>query len=369
VPLELAQEEIPARYHDLSPEQTETAIIAAKESLGSRCVILGHHYQRDEVFRFADLTGDSFNLAKQASERTEARTVVFCGVHFMAESADILTGPEQTVILPDLTAGCSMADMADELDVEQCWADLSRAVGPVSTIPITYMNSSAALKAFCGKEGGAVCTSSNAAGIFRWAFEYARRILFFPDEHLGRNTARDLGLEERDLAVWDYTRPMGGLSEEQLGRARVILWRGHCSVHVKFLPEHVARAREAIPGAHVIVHPECTREVAALADHVGSTEKILATVRSAPKGGSWVVGTELHMVNRMAREMKPKGIRVVSLNPSACLCSTMYRIDAPHLLWVLENLLEDRVVNRVEVPEETARWAREALEKMLATPS
>jgi quinolinate synthase len=363
--IQLIQERLPARYRELSLDEAAAAIREAKAALGSDVLILCHHYQRHEIFEHADRTGDSFKLAREAAEQADARWVVFCGVHFMAESADILTGPEQIVILPDLTAGCSMADMADELDVEQCWEDLGEIVGP-EVVPITYMNSSAALKAFCGDAGGAVCTSSNAAAVLRWAWERKPRILFFPDEHLGRNTAVQLGVPDEEMAVWDYTLPLGGLAVEEIRRARILLWRGHCSVHMKFDPEHVRRARELHPEIRVIVHPECRREVVDLADDVGSTEHILRTVRESPKGAQWAVGTELHLVDRLAREMKPEGKLVASLNPSACLCSTMYRVDAPHLLWVLESLREGRVVNRVRVEESVARSARVALDRMLS---
>jgi quinolinate synthase len=363
--IQLIQERIPARYREISLEEASRAIREAREALGSDVLILCHHYQRHEIFEHADRTGDSFKLARQAADRPDARWIVFCGVHFMAEAADVLTGPDQIVILPDLTAGCSMADMADELDVEQCWEDLNEIVGP-DVVPVTYMNSSAALKAFCGEEGGAVCTSSNADAVLRWAWEQKPKVLFFPDEHLGRNTAVRLGVPEEEMAVWDYTRPLGGLTGEEIRRARILLWRGHCSVHMKFDPEHVHRAREMFPGIRILVHPECRREVVDLADEVGSTEFILKTVRESRKGTHWAVGTELHLVDRLAREVKPEGKTVSSLNPSACLCSTMYRVDAPHLLWVLESLREGKVVNRITVDEPVARWARVALDRMLS---
>lgn len=361
------QEPLPDDLQNLSPAEVDRRIRAAKEALGSRLLILGHHYQRDEVIRHADVRGDSYRLAQAAAERKDAKFVVFCGVHFMAETADILTGPDQIVILPDLEAGCSMADMADIDQVEEAWEELGRAFGP-GTIPVTYMNSEAALKAFVGREGGLVCTSSNAPGAMRWAFERGQRVLFFPDEHLGRNTAYfKLSLPLDAMAVWDpkagrLERPHGGT-----GAPRVILWKGFCGVHQRFLPEHVEAARKRRPGARIIVHPECSFEVVRRADDVGSTEHIAKTIAASPPGSVWGVGTEIHLVHRLAQDYPDRTI--FCLTEFVCLCSTMYRVSAPHLLWALENLRDGRVVNRIEVPEEVARWARIALERMLAVSS
>lgn len=362
----LLQDTLPARFATLTPEETAAAIRSAKERLGTSTLILGHHYQRDDVYRWADITGDSFLLSQRAAARTDARYIVFCGVHFMAESADILKAPHQTVLLPDLNAGCHLADCAEPLDVENCWDDLIRAVGN-TVLPVTYMNSAASLKAFVGQAGGAVCTSSNAERVFQWAFGQKPKILFFPDEHLGWNTADRLEIPEEEVVVWDFRQPyLGGNTEESLRKARLVLWKGFCSVHIKFLPEHVDEARVRYSGVRVICHPECMRSVCRKADLVGSTEFILKTIRSAPEGSSWAIGTELNLVHRIAQEETKK--TVVSLNPNACLCSTMYRIDGSHLLWTLENLLEERVVNEVRVPEGIARWARLSLERMLAIP-
>lgn len=340
---------------------------AAKANLGSRVFILGHHYQRDEVIQFADVTGDSFKLAQQAAAHPEAEFIVFAGVHFMAESADILTAAGQQVILPDLAAGCSMADMAAIGQVEQAWQTLSEAGVADTTVPITYMNSTAAIKAFTGRHGGAVCTSSNAERSLRWAFERGERVLFLPDQHLGRNTAvRDLGLSLDDCVVYNPAKPGGGLTHDELRKARVILWKGHCSVHGRFTPECVDEVRERIPGVTVIVHPECTYEVVTKADAVGSTEKIIATIATAEPGTSWAVGTELNLVRRLALEHPDK--EITYLDRTVCYCSTMNRIDLPHLVWTLESLVEGVVVNRIEVDPDTAHWARIALDRMLALP-
>jgi quinolinate synthase len=336
---------------------------AARATLGERVLILGHHYQRDEVIQFADARGDSFRLAQQAAARPQAELIVFCGVHFMAESADILTREDQRVVLPDLAAGCSMADMATAAQVEEAWEVLEDWV-PGEVVPLTYMNSSAAIKAFTGTNGGAICTSSNAATAMRWSFEQRGKILFLPDQHLGRNTAVRLGLGLDDCVVWDPHRDEGGLDAEAVGRAKVILWRGHCSVHNRFLPEHVDMVRQRIPGVRVIVHPECRHEVVTRADEVGSTERIIKVLDAAPAGSSWAVGTELNLVHRLAAEHPDK--TVAFLDRTVCFCSTMNRIDLPHLVWALEELVAGRVPNQITVPPETRSGALLALERMLA---
>jgi len=346
---------------------------AAKAALGDRVFILGHHYQRDEVIAFADVTGDSFKLAQQAAAHPEAEFIVFEGVHFMAESADILTSSNQQVILPDLAAGCSMADMAEIRQVEDCWSALEDAGVADVTVPITYMNSTAAIKAFTGRHGGAVCTSSNAQRSLEWAFDQVGglqgpgKVLFLPDQHLGRNTAvRDLGLSLDDCVVYNPNRPSGGLTAAQLQRARVILWKGHCSVHGRFTPDCVDEVRVKVPGVQVIVHPECQYEVVEKADAVGSTEKIIATIDAAPAGSAWAVGTELNLVRRLALANPDK--EIIYLDRNVCFCSTMNRIDLPHLVWALESLAAGTVVNRIEVDPDTAHWARVALDRMLALP-
>jgi len=355
------------------PDPEDPALVerarAAKAALGERVFVLGHHYQRDEVIQFADARGDSFKLARDAAA-AGAEHVVFCGVHFMAESADILTGPGTTVILPDMAAGCSMADMADIAQVEAAWADLAEA-GCADVVPLTYMNSSAAIKAFTGRHGGAVCTSSNAERAMRWAFERAGQdgqVLFLPDQHLGRNTAvRRLGLSLDDCVVYDPHRPGGGLTAERLRAAKVILWKGHCSVHGTFVEEHVDLVRDKIPGVKVLVHPEVRYEVAERADLVGSTEFIIEQVRGAAPGTAWAIGTELNLVGRLADEHPEQTI--VYLNEKVCFCSTMNRIDLPHLVWALEELVAGRVVNPIRVDDDTAHWARVALDRMLALPA
>jgi quinolinate synthase len=342
---------------------------AARAALGDRAFILGHHYQRDEVIQFADVTGDSFKLAREAAARPEAEFVVFCGVHFMAESADILTGPGQQVVLPDLAAGCSMADMATYNQVEECWDALEDAGLADSVIPVTYMNSSADIKAFTGRHGGTVCTSSNAGRALRWALSKGSKVLFLPDQHLGRNTAvLELGLSLDDCVVWDPHAPgeTGGLDPQQLRDATMILWRGHCSVHGRFSPGSVADVRARIPGVNVIVHPECVHEVVLAADQVGSTEKIIATIEQAPAGSAWAVGTELNLVQRLAHANPDKS--VVFLDKTVCYCSTMNRIDLPHLVWALESLVAGQVPNRITVDDQSASEARAALEQMLALP-
>jgi quinolinate synthase len=340
---------------------------AAKEALGERVFVLGHHYQRDEVIQFADVTGDSFKLAREAAARPEAEFIVFCGVHFMAESADILTSPEQKVVLPDLAAGCSMADMARLTQVEDAWAALVEAGIADQVVPVTYMNSSADIKAFCGRNGGAVCTSSNAETALEWAFDQGSKVLFFPDQHLGRNTAvLKMGMSLDDCVVWDPHRPHGGLTVEQLHDARMILWKGHCSVHGRFSEETIPQLRADIPGIQVIVHPECKHEVVLAADLVGSTEFIIQTIEAAAPGTAWAVGTELNLVKRLAATHPDK--RIVFLDKTVCYCSTMNRIDLPHLVWALESLVHGTVVNQIEVDPETERWAKVALDRMLALP-
>jgi len=340
---------------------------AAKAALGDRVFILGHHYQRDEVIAFADVTGDSFKLAQQAAAHPEAEFILFEGVHFMAESADILTADHQQVILPDLAAGCSMADMASLPQVEDCWAVLEDIGIADVTVPITYMNSTAAIKSFTGEHGGAVCTSSNAERSLAWAFERGEKVLFLPDQHLGRNTAvRDLGLSLDDCVLYNPNRPRGGLTDEQLRSAKMILWRGHCSVHGRFTADCVDEVRERVPGVTVIVHPECSYEVVERADIVGSTEKIIATIATAEPGTAWAVGTELNLVKRLAERHPDK--EIVYLDRTVCYCSTMNRIDLPHVVWALESLVAGTVPNRIEVDPGTAAWAKVALDRMLALP-
>lgn len=339
----------------------------ARSSLGDRAMILGHHYQRDEVIAFADIRGDSFKLAQAAADNPSAEFIFFCGVHFMAESADILTTQNQKVILPDLAAGCSMADMATAAQVEDCWQALEKLGVAKKTIPITYMNSSAAIKAFTGKNNGAVCTSSNAMRAMKWAFEKGEKVLFLPDQHLGRNTAvLSLGLKLEDCVIWNPWKPSGGLSEAQIKMAKVILWRGHCSVHGRFTVENIENVRRVLPQVKVLVHPECQHEVVAQADVVGSTEMIIKTVTDSPSGSKWAIGTELNLVQRLARENPDK--EVVFLDKTVCYCSTMNRIDLPHLVWAMEALVAGRVVNQIKVDEQVALQAKVALERMLALP-
>ncbi len=342
---------------------------AAKQALGDRVFVLGHHYQRDEVIEFADVTGDSFKLARDAAARPEAEFIVFCGVHFMAESADILTGPDQAVILPDLAAGCSMADMARLRQVEDAWDALTDAGLADSVVPVTYMNSSADIKAFCGRHGGAVCTSSNAEVALEWAYAQKpdAKVLFLPDQHLGRNTAvLDMGMSLDDCAVWDPHQPQGGLSDEELRGARILLWKGHCSVHGRFSPEVVDALRATIPGVQILVHPECTHEVVLKADLVGSTEFIIKTIEAAPAGSKWAIGTELNLVKRLAAAHPDK--QITFLDKTVCYCSTMNRIDLPHFVWAMESLVNGTVVNRIEVDPETEHYAQIALQRMLDLP-
>ena len=357
-------------YLQLPDHSLDERIAAAREQLGQDVIILGHHYQRDEVIRFADFTGDSYKLAQYCAA-SRARYVVFCGVHFMAESADVLGAPGQQVILPDINAGCSMADMADISQVEECWEQLTRlgltAAGGDGMVPMTYMNSTAAIKAFCGERGGLVCTSSNANAAFRWGFERAPKVLFLPDQHLGRNTAFAMGIPLQEMAVWDPFQIMGGNTPERLRKARVILWKGHCSVHQRFLPEHVDKVREKYPDIKVVVHPECRWEVCQKADAIGSTEGIIRFIEQSPAGSRFAVGTEIHLVNRLARQAAAgdQDKMVITLDDSGCLCTTMFRISPQHLCWTLENLLEGNVVNRIRVPDDIKRGARTALGRML----
>ncbi|HYT20590.1 MAG TPA: quinolinate synthase NadA [Candidatus Polarisedimenticolia bacterium] len=337
-------------------------IATAKARLGQDVVILGHHYQRDEVVKFADFRGDSLKLSFQASQ-AEGRYIVFCGVHFMAESADILRCQHQTVILPDLNAGCSMADMADIGQVETCWSELSSLVDARKIVPVTYMNSTAAIKAFTGEHGGSICTSSNAAAVMNWAFEGGEKVLFLPDEHLGRNTGYRMGTPLDQMIVWDPYQDLGGNTPEAIRSARIILWKGYCSVHQRFTPQQVERVRRQHPGIRVIVHPECRFEVTEAADQIGSTEGIIKAIQASPAGTEWAVGTEIHLVNRLSKELKSH--KVISLDPSVCVCTTMFRITPQHLLWALENLGVGNVVNRISVDERTRHHARVALDRML----
>jgi quinolinate synthase len=361
------QQDIPREYLHLSPDEVDRRIREARAKLGKRVVVLGHHYQRDEVIKYADFTGDSFKLAQHAAAQEDAEFVVFCGVHFMAESADILTPEHVRVILPNIAAGCSMADMADPDDVYAAWDAIHAALGDgASIVPVTYMNSAASLKAFVGEHGGLVCTSSNAGRAFKYAFERGEKILFFPDQHLGRNTGHDLGIPLDQMVLWNWRKPDGGLTVEELERAKVILWQGHCSTHQRFSVEQIEKARRDYPGVNVIVHPECKREVVAAADDSGSTEKIIKVVSAAPAGTTWAVGTEINLVNRLAQENPDKTI--FCLDPVVCPCSTMYRIHPAYVAWVLEGLLDHKVINEVRVDPETRKWSLVALERMLALP-
>jgi quinolinate synthase len=358
-------------YLTLPDHTMDDRIAESRARLGASAVILGHHYQRDEVIRFADYTGDSYKLSKIAAE-TEARYILFCGVHFMAESADLLARTDargrslQQVILPDLNAGCSMADMAEIGQVEACWEGLQRAgLGEKQVLPLTYMNSTAAIKAFCGELGGLVCTSSNARAAFDWAFARKEKILFLPDQHLGRNTAFAMGIPLSEMVVWDPYQIGGGIAPERLRAAKVILWKGHCSVHQRFLPSHVDQVRAKYPGIQVIVHPECRWEVCQKADALGSTERLIKLVEDAPEGSMFAIGTEIHLVNRLARQYAPLGKKIITLDDTGCLCTTMYRISPQHLAWALENLEQGRVVNQIKVRDDVKYWARVALDRML----
>ena len=356
-------------YLSLPDDSMDERIAAARAKLGSTTILLGHHYQRDEVIRFADFTGDSYKLSKIASE-TDAKYIVFCGVHFMAESADVLGHDGQQVILPDLNAGCSMADMAEISQVENCWDALERLGLASEIVPITYMNSTAVIKAFCGENGGLVCTSSNARAAFEWAFARGKRILFLPDQHLGRNTGHALGIPLDQMTVWDpwavqLGTNSGGQTKESLAASRIILWKGHCAVHQRFLPGHVDQVRVKYPGIQVIVHPECRWEVCQKADALGSTERLIKIVEDAPSGSMFAIGTEIHLVNRLARRFAPEGKKIITLDDTGCLCTTMYRISPQHLAWALENLVEGRVVNRIQVRPGVKHWAKVALDRML----
>ena len=356
---------LPEMYLRLSDDEMDARIAAAKRQLGDRVVILGHHYQRDEVIKFADFIGDSLKLSRAAAAQKAAEYIVFCGVHFMAESADILRGPNQKVILPDMAAGCSMADMASGDQLAIAWRELDEmGLDPKSIVPVTYINSSAAIKASVGEHDGVVCTSSNAARIMTWALERGEHLLMLPDEHLGRNTGYKLGIPLDRMAIWDPMEHRGGLTPDQVTHARLILWKGHCSVHTRFTVAQISAFRTKYPTGKVIAHPECTFEVVQAADFSGSTEHILDRVRNSPRGSIWAVATEIHLVNRLAREVAPDRT-VVTLDPFGCLCSTMFRVSPNHLLWVLEGLLEGRIHNQIVVPDDTKRWAKLALDRML----
>jgi quinolinate synthase len=353
-------------YLALPDHTMDSRITEARARLGTTTLILGHHYQRDEVIRFADATGDSYKLSRIAAE-AQAKYIVFCGVHFMAESADVLGREGQQVILPDLNAGCSMADMAEISQVEACWEALERLGLADGIVPLTYINSTAAIKAFCGERGGLVCTSSSTRAAFEWAFKRGKRILFLPDQHLGRNTGYAMGIPLEEMAVWDPWGLQGGQTKEKLAASRVVLWKGHCAVHQRFLPSHVDAVRAKYPGIRVIVHPECRFEVCQKADAMGSTERLIALVEQAPAGQIFAVGTEIHLVNRMARRFAAEGKKIITLDDTGCLCTTMYRISPQHLAWTLENLVEGRVVNRIQVKPSVKHWAKVALDRMLET--
>ena len=355
---------LPDRYLGLSDAEMDERIRAAKAALGTRVLVLGHHYQRDEVIAFADYTGDSYKLARQAAAQREAEYIVFCGVHFMAESADVLSGADQQVILPDLAAGCSMADMADVDQLEVCWEELER-MGATDVVPVTYINSAASIKAFCGEHGGVVCTSSNAEATLRWAWERGEQILFLPDQHLGRNTAYKMGIPLSQMVVWDPDVPFGDVPSDALRTARMILWKGHCSVHTRFSVAQVDAVRQRHPDVRVIVHPECTWDVVQAADDSGSTEYIISQVQKSPAGSTWAVGTEVHLVDRLAKTLAPERT-VLTLDPIGCLCSTMFRVSPNHLLWVLEGLLAGHVHNQIVVPDRQKHWTRVALDRMLS---
>jgi quinolinate synthase len=371
---------LPEKYLGLSDAEMDVRIADARRALGERLVILGHHYQRDEVIRFADYTGDSFRLARQIANRPEADYIVFCGVHFMAESADVLCAPHQKVILPDLAAGCSMADMAAPEQLETCWEELTQMgilatlnqhansqtrPGQAAVVPVTYINSAASIKAFVGERGGTVCTSSNAMATLKWAFARGERVLFLPDQHLGRNTAYKMGIPLDEMVVWDPDEICGGLDPDQVSRAKMILWKGHCSVHTRFSAKQIAAVRQHHPGVRVIVHPEVPWDVVQAADDSGSTEYIIKTVTNSPEGSVWAVGTEVHLVNRLAQQLAPVRT-VLSLDQFGCLCSTMFRVSPNHLLWILEQLLDGRIHNQVTVPDDQKHWNRVALDRMLS---
>jgi quinolinate synthase len=364
---------LPERYIGLSDEEMDARIAAAKATLGRRLVILGHHYQRDEVIKFADYTGDSYKLARHVAQHPDAEFIVFCGVHFMAESADVLSADHQQVILPDLAAGCSMSDMAEPEQLEMCWRELSEIdvasgfsrTAKQSVIPVTYINSAAAIKSFCGERGGVVCTSSNAAATLKWAWERGEKVLFLPDQHLGRNTAYKMGVPLDDMVVWDPHEMWGGLEPEAVKKARLILWKGHCSVHARFTVRQIEQLRTQHPGIRIIVHPEVPFDVVQAADDSGSTEYIIRQVKSSPAGSVWGVGTEIHLVNRLAQQVQPERT-VYSIDQFGCLCSTMFRVSPNHLLWVLEGLIAGEVHNRIVVPADETHWTRVALDRMLS---
>ena len=352
-------------YALLDDDECEQRILAAKKALGERLVILGHHYQRDEVFQHSDFTGDSLKLSRAAAE-SKAEFIVFCGVHFMAEVADILSRPDQISIIPDLAAGCSMADMANLVKVEKAWAELSSVIEPDECVtPVTYINSAADLKSFCGQHGGIVCTSTNARHVLEWSFKQREKVLFFPDQHLGRNTAASMGLSMDEMVIWDYDKEMGGLTVEQIKKAKMILWKGFCSVHQMFTPEQIDNFKQKYPETQVISHPESPYEVCQKSDYVGSTEYIINTIRDAEPDTRWLVGTELNLVNRLKDQFAAEGKNVHFMSPTVCMCSTMFRIDPQHLAWTLENLLEGNVVNQISVPDDVAKNARLALDRML----
>jgi quinolinate synthase len=351
-------------YLALPDHSMDDRIRAARAQLGATTVVLGHHYQRDEVVRFADYTGDSYKLSRIAAE-TGARYIVFCGVHFMAESADVLGRQDQQVILPDLNAGCSMADMAEISQVEDCWETLTRFGLAGDTIPLTYINSTAAIKAFCGENGGLICTSSNCRAAMEWAFARGKRILFLPDQHLGRNTAYAMGIPLGEMAVWDPWGLQGGQTRQNLAASKLVLWKGHCAVHLRFLPGHVDQVRAKYPDIRVIVHPECRWEVCQKADALGSTERLISLVEDAPSGSMFAIGTEIHLVNRLARRFAPQGKKIITLDDTGCLCTTMFRISPQHLAWALENLAQGNVVNRIQVRTDVKHWAKVALNRML----
>jgi quinolinate synthase len=355
---------LPEAFLRLPDDEMQVRIAAAKAALGDRLVVLGHHYQRDEVIRFADYTGDSLKLAQYAATRREADFVVFCGVHFMAESANVLGAPHQQVLLPDLAAGCSMADMAAIDQLEMCWQEM-RQMGVTDVTPVTYINSTAAIKAFCGEHDGVVCTSSNAPAVMAWAWDRTEKLLMLPDQHLGRNTAFRMGVPLDEMVIWDPDQPFGGLSREALQRAKLILWKGHCSVHTRFTVRQIEQFRKTHPGGKVIVHPECTFDVVQAADLCGSTDFIIRTTSASPEGSAWAVGTEVHLVNRLARTLAPART-VVTLDSLGCLCSTMFRISPNHLLWTLEGLVDGEVHNSIVVPQPTKSWAKVALDRMLS---
>ena len=361
-------QKVPTRYLKMSPEQVDSGIRYARKEIGTKAVVLGHHYQRDDVIQFADFRGDSYLLSKQAAENKDAKWIIFCGVHFMAETADLLSDDDQNVILPNMAAGCSMADMAATDDVEDAWDDLMDVLGEgrdgeAEVVPITYMNSTAAIKALCGRNGGLVCTSSNADAAYDWALERGKRIFFLPDQHLGRNTGLAKGIPAEDMAVWNPFKPMGGLSETQIRDSKVVLWQGHCSVHTRFTVKQIEDARREDSDVNVVVHPECVREVVDAADYNGSTEFIRKTVEGAPAGTSWAIGTEINMVNRLRDENPDK--RIFCLDPVVCPCATMYRIHPAYVLWVLEGIMAGVGINVVQVDSDTKRQALVALERML----